>query len=199
MLSQRRDPIRLALEHGQRRAERAKVLEPGGGSSNERWKRRRRVVRRLTFAYTSSVEAAIRFQSYSRAARSTPAAPSRARRSGSDSSEDTASARRSGSRGGTCTPVTPSTTESIIPPTAAATTGTPHAIASRGTIPNGSYHGAHTTTSAERISAGRSARETRPHRSTRSATRARSATARSRRASGAASSSSRGGPPAPAG
>ena len=50
-------------------------------------------------------------------------------------------ARRSGSRGGTWTPVTPSTTVSIIPPTAEATTGTPHAIASSGTMPNGSYQG----------------------------------------------------------
>jgi hypothetical protein len=36
---------------------------------------------------------------------------------------------------------------------ASATTGTPHAIASSGTIPNGSYHGTHTTASAERSSA----------------------------------------------
>jgi hypothetical protein len=58
--------------------------------------------------------------------------------------------------------VTPSTTVSIIPPTAEATTGTPQAIASSGTMPNGSYHGAQTTTSAERSNAGSSLRSIAP-------------------------------------
>ena len=43
-----------------------------------------------------------------------------------------------------------------MPPTAVATTGTPHAIASSATMPNGSYQGAHTTASAERSNAGTS-------------------------------------------
>ncbi|OUD90792.1 hypothetical protein CMMCAS03_09580 [Clavibacter michiganensis subsp. michiganensis] len=88
-----------------------------------------------------------------------------------------------GSRGGTRIPVTPSTTLSVRPPTADATTGTPEAIASSGTMPNGSYQGAHTTTSAVRITAGMSAWETRPWRRTRSATPAARAASIRRRAS----------------
>ena len=45
---------------------------------------------------------------------------------------------------------------SSSPPTALATTGTPQAIASSGTMPNGSYQGVQTTRSAERSSAGTS-------------------------------------------
>src|SRR4029453_5631587 len=45
-------------------------------------------------------------------------------------------ARTSGRRGGTGTPVVPWITVSTTPPTADTTTGTPHAIASRGTMPN---------------------------------------------------------------
>ncbi len=74
-----------------------------------------------------------------------------------------------------------------MPPTALATTGRPHAIASSGTIPNGSYQGTHTTASAERSSAGTSGRATAPSRRTRSATPAAAAACRSRRASGSRS------------
>ena len=49
-------------------------------------------------------------------ARRRPAAPSAARRSGSSEQPRSAAASASGSRGGTWTPVTPSTTESIWPP-----------------------------------------------------------------------------------
>src|SRR5512144_907649 len=94
------------------------------------------------------------------------------------------------------TPVLPSTTVSISPPTAEATTGTPQAIASRGTIPNGSYHGTQATTSAERMSAGRASRPTRPRKSTRSSTPCRSASARRRRISRSRPSPVRSGPPA---
>ena len=52
------------------------------------------------------------------------------------------------------------------PPTAEATTGTPQAIASSGTIPNGSYHGTRRTASAERSRAGSSSRPTRPRKRT---------------------------------
>src|SRR5919202_633718 len=81
-----------------------------------------------------------------------------------------APARASGRRGGTSSPVTWSTTVSWIPPTALATTGRPQAIASSGTIPNGSYQGTHATASAERSSAGTSERATAPSSRTRSAT-----------------------------
>ena len=53
-----------------------------------------------------------------------------------------------GSCGGTRKPVTPSTTEYWMPPTALPITGVPQAIASSGVMPNGSYHGVVTNTSA---------------------------------------------------
>lgn len=56
----------------------------------------------------------------------------------SSRSERSAWDRLSGSPGGTSRPVTPSTTTSASPPTAVATTGTPHAIASSATAPDGS-------------------------------------------------------------
>src|SRR5947208_3253532 len=62
------------------------------------------------------------------------------RRSSSGSSSFSASAMRSGERGGTCSPVVPSTTVSIRPPTALATTGTPQAMASSGTKPDELEH-----------------------------------------------------------
>ena len=65
--------------------------------------------------------------------------------------------------------------------------GRPHAMASSGTIPNGSYQGTHTTASAERSSAGTSGRATAPSSRTRSATPAAAAACRSRRASGSPS------------
>ena len=71
-------------------------------------------------------------------ARSRPALASSARRSGDSSSGPITSARDTGSRAGTNAPVTESTTVSDMPPTALATTGTPQAMASSGTMPNGS-------------------------------------------------------------
>jgi hypothetical protein len=62
-----------------------------------------------------------------------------AARPGSSSSSLRAAASAAGSSGGTSRPVTPSLTTSGIPPTAEATTAVPHAIASRLTIPSGSY------------------------------------------------------------
>jgi len=85
-----------------------------------------------------------------------------ARRAGSASSARSALASTTGSRGGTSHPVARSTTVSVRPPTALATTGTPQAMASSGTMPNGSYHGTQTTTSADRIRTGMSARVTLP-------------------------------------
>ena len=58
------------------------------------------------------------------------------------------SAIAAGSSGGTRYPVSPSRTVNLIPPTFAPITGVPHAIASSGVIPNGSYHGVVTKTSA---------------------------------------------------
>jgi hypothetical protein len=102
----------------------------------------------------------------------------------SASSPRTARASRSGRRGGTCTPVTPSTTVSANPPTAAATTGTPHAIASNATVPNGSCQGTHTAASADRSRAGMRSTGTGPSSRSRLATPAAPACATNRRASG---------------
>jgi hypothetical protein len=55
------------------------------------------------------------------------------------SRELSAEASAAGSSGGTRTPVSPSATTSGIPPTRDATTAVEHAIASRFTIPSGSY------------------------------------------------------------
>src|SRR5665648_24113 len=59
---------------------------------------------------------------------------------------------------GTRTPVTPSSTTSGIPPVAVPTTGSPHAIASRLTIPSGSYTDGHTNTVPAESTATRSCR-----------------------------------------
>ncbi len=58
------------------------------------------------------------------------------------------SASRSGWFGGMRYPVSPSFTVNLMPPTFAPITGVPHAIASMGVIPNGSYQGVVTKTSA---------------------------------------------------
>jgi hypothetical protein len=92
-------------------------------------------------------------------------------------------------------PVTPLTTVSFCPPTAEATTGTPHAMASRATMPKGSYQGTQIVTCAERIRAGTSSLGTWPTNRTRSATPALHASSRRRITSGSPSSSSAGGPP----
>jgi hypothetical protein len=72
-------------------------------------------------------------------ARVRPARPIAAARPVSSSSEFSAPASAAGSSGGTSIPVSPSATTSGIPPTRDATTAVPHAIASRFTIPRGSY------------------------------------------------------------
>ena len=107
-----------------------------------------------------------------------------------------AAASAAGSRAGISRPVVPCTTLSVRPPTALATTGTPQAIASSGVMPNGSYQGVHTTTSADRIRAGTWARGTAPVNTTRSATPRARAMSRSRRYSASPPSWSRSGPPA---
>ena len=89
---------------------------------------------------------------------------------------------------GTSRPVSPSTTVSNNPPTADPTTARPQAAASIGTMPNGSYHGVHTTRSADRISAGAAHGRTLPNSWTRSATPSSSANASSRIASGSVAS-----------
>jgi len=72
-------------------------------------------------------------------ARERPAWPIAAARAGSRSSVLSASASGTGSPGGTSSPVTPSRTTSGMPPTRDPTTAVPHAIASRFTMPSGSY------------------------------------------------------------
>ena len=87
-------------------------------------------------------------------ARSRPARPSAAARAGSRQIALTASARpasnSSGGTGryGTSVPVSPSATTSGMPPIADATTAVSHAIASRLTMPSGSYTDGHTNTVA---------------------------------------------------
>ncbi len=95
------------------------------------------------------------------------ARPKAARRPASESSAAAASAVAAASWGGTSNPVPPWTTLSVRPPTEAATTGIPQAIASSGVIPNGSYHGVHRTRSADLIRAGTSGRGTAPVKITR--------------------------------
>src|SRR5690625_4314353 len=112
--------------------------------------------------YVFSVRAAMPSQEYRLSTRLRPLRPYRFKWRGLPSIWSSTSARRRESWGGTSLPVTPSTTVSVSPPTADATTGTPHAIASSGTIPKGSYHGVHATTSAERMKEGNSSRETCP-------------------------------------
>ena len=81
----------------------------------------------------------MRPQSNCVAARSRPAAPIALARSGSRVSVLIDSASASGSSGGTSRPVSPSATTSGMPPVFDATTAVPQAIASRFTMPSGSY------------------------------------------------------------
>ncbi len=106
-----------------------------------------------TSAYSAAVASAIDAQLKSFVARSRPAAPYAAAAPGSLVTSVSTRARsatnRSGSSGvpvpsctcsiGTSRPVTPSTTTSGMPPVAVPTTAAPHAMASRLTIPSGSY------------------------------------------------------------
>ena len=78
-------------------------------------------------------------QPNSAAARLRPAAPMASARPGSPTRAFRAAARAAGSSGGTSSPVSPSLTTSGMPPTRDATTAVPHAIASRLTMPSGSY------------------------------------------------------------
>jgi len=126
------------------------------------------------------VSAAIRGQAKRDRARSAAPTAYPARLVRSASSRRSAYASATGSCGGTRSPVIPSATTSGRQPVAAATTGTPQAIASSATVPAGSYHGVHTIASALRSSAGSSARPTWPVKITRSATPLRSASATSR-------------------
>jgi hypothetical protein len=75
-----------------------------------------------------------------------------------------------------------------LPADGVADDGTPQAIASSGTMPNGSYQGTQTTTSAERSSAGISSRPTRPAQHQPVATPSAAASSAAARASGSASS-----------
>ena len=68
-----------------------------------------------------------------------PACPIASARSGSLSRAFRAAASASGSPGGTSSPVSPSATTSGIPPVRDPTTAVPHAMASRFTMPSGSY------------------------------------------------------------
>ena len=87
-------------------------------------------------------------------ARARPADPISAARPGSASTSPiraaspASNAAGSASSYGTSRPVSPSTTTSGMPPTADATTAVPHAIASRLTMPSGSYTEGQTNTVA---------------------------------------------------
>ena len=83
-----------------------------------------------------------------------PASPNAARSAGSREQRPRRRRERGRVAGGDQQAGVPCTTLSVRPPTALATTGTPQAIASSGVMPNGSYQGVHTTTSADRIRAG---------------------------------------------
>ncbi len=80
-------------------------------------------------------------------------------------------ARASGRPGATSRPVSPSVTNSGMPPASVPITGTPHAWASRTLSPNGSEFDALTSTSSERSTAGTSS--TGPTKRERSPSRAR--------------------------
>ena len=81
-------------------------------------------------------------------ARSRPARPIASARPGSRSSMLSASDSDAGSSGGTSSPVTPPLTTSGMPPTRDATTAVSQAIASRLTMPSGSYTDGQANTSA---------------------------------------------------
>jgi hypothetical protein len=78
-------------------------------------------------------------QPNSATARLRPACPIASARSGPRSRTFSATASASGSPGGTSSPVSPSATTSGIPPVRDPTTAVPHAMASRFTMPSGSY------------------------------------------------------------
>src|SRR5690606_3778234 len=178
---------------------RAVLVEPvpGGHAVTSRaWSAACRACGATTSTYADSVAVATCRQPHRAPAPARAAAPTAVRRPGSASSAVTAAASATGSRGGTSRPVRPSSTESSRPPTALPTSGRPQAAASNSTIPNGSYHGVATTTSAERMSAGMSVRGTEPTTCTRSATPSSAASACSRTASGSVWMRERTGPPA---
>src|SRR5690606_25675827 len=153
----------VAVDPGQGRAELLQMRVHGYPPSAAR----RLGCPSITCVYTASVCSATRGQPYRSRARRAPALPISRPLSGLSSSSFSALASALGLRGGTSSPHP--ATVSRWPPTADATTGTPHAIASTGTIPNGSYHGTVTSTSAARMRAGTRSRGTLPITCTRSA------------------------------
>src|SRR5262245_38057723 len=96
------------------------------------------VTREATSSNTPSTARACALMSNSSATRARAARAMAVRRCGSSSSATMADARTSGSRGGTSTPVLPSTTISHGPPSRGAITGRLAAMASSRTRPNGS-------------------------------------------------------------
>ena len=120
-----------------------------------------------------------------------PARPMRVRRAGSRSISSRRAQSASGSRGGTRNPVSPSTTVKAIPPTCEPITGVPHAMASSGVSPNGSYQGVVTATSAAAYQRCSSSGCRQPANRTRSSTPSSAARARSTPISGVATWSGR--------
>lgn len=113
-----------------------------------------RLVRRRNSAsrYNCSTSAAYRSTENRARARSLPARPISALAAGSFRSRRSASASARGSRGGTNSPVTPSSVTSGIPPTRVATTGSWHSMASAITRPKASRaEGSAKTSIMERI------------------------------------------------
>src|SRR5262249_5253256 len=94
--------------------------------------------RDATSSKTASMARACPLMSKTSATRVPAARAMAARRAGSSSSATIAAASASGSRGGTSTPVLPSTTISRGPPSRGAITARPAAMASRSTRPKGS-------------------------------------------------------------
>jgi hypothetical protein len=127
----------------------------------------------------------MRSHEYRDRARSPAAMPYAASSTGSARSSRIRLASSDGRPGGTSRPVIPSATMSGWPPTAAATTGVPHAIASTATMADCSWQETLTSKSAERSRAGIALRFGQPANMTRSEMpRALASQARLRCASG---------------
>src|SRR6476620_5809622 len=121
--------LKAVSSHDQRRRSAASTVYPSAGLT----------VDPATSWYSLAVCKAMLVQSKSEITRCRPASPIALARSGSRASVLSASASAFGSSGGTSRPVSPSATTSGMPPTFEATTAVPHAIASRLTMPSGSY------------------------------------------------------------
>ncbi len=111
-----------------------------------------------TRRYSSSYCRTIRSTVYRRVTRALASAPMRRALTGSDSSVPRPRARATGSLAGTSIPVSPSTTASVFPPTAVATTGRAAAPASITALLNPSACEGTATTSIRGRSAGTSVR-----------------------------------------